>query len=484
MKKVIYIIYNFILPFIILIKELCCSHCLYKNFHINHKILEIYDEESLKKENITIDNSKKEFKDNIQKLNNLKKSIEQEIKEIDKTFEKVDNETTRSYEAKREKLKKEEEDLKEKLKTEVTKIKEQLEINFSEVNSLLKTCEKIIKGIESLEKEEKIMIKNLSYVSKINKNQKEMRTLFQKLMKNLNISFIENESKIKYDDYYFNGIPIPKNIEFKDIGANSFKVLWKIDDINILNVDKKEINYRIEIKKENSKEDFIQIYEGNENNYVVKNNIEKNTNYEIRICSIYKDIISHWTEIHKIKTKNLDCIILNGVEKRKEFLEKLFEWTGFKNMELLYRGTRDGDGSNIFHNKCDNQGPTICLCKNEKGNIFGGYSSISWTSNAGYKAANGSFLFTLTNIHGIAPTRYPNTQYYDNAVYHNSGYGPTFGGNHDIYISSGYLNNNSSYCTIGYSYPDILGKGSSTFSGDVNTGHFKLRELEVFRLTN
>ena len=52
-------------------------------------------------------------------------------------------------------------------------------------------------------------------------------------------------------------------------------------------------------------------------------------------------------------------------------------------MELLYRGTRDGSGANIFHNKCDNQGPTITLCKNDRGNIFGGYSSISWASGGG-----------------------------------------------------------------------------------------------------
>ena len=334
----------------------------------------------MKKENISIENSIKEFGDNIQKLNNLKKTIEYEMKAIDQTFEKVQMETTKSYELKKEKLKKEEEDLKEKLKNEVTKIKEQLEINFSKVNSLLKTYEKIVKGIQSFEKEEKIIIKNLSYVSRISKNQKEMRAVFQQLMKNLKISFVENENTIKYEEYYFNGIPIPKDIEFKDIETNSFKVLWKIDDFNILNVDKKEIKYILEIKKDNSKEDFIQIYEGNENSYIVNKNIQKNTNYEIRICSIYKDIYSLWSEIYKIQTKNFDSIILNEIERGNEFLEKLYEWTGHRKMELLYRGTRDGDGSNIFHNKCDNQGPTIVLCKNEKENIFGGYSSISWTS--------------------------------------------------------------------------------------------------------
>ena len=48
-------------------------------------------------------------------------------------------------------------------------------------------------------------------------------------MKNLKISFIEDESIIKYEDYYFNGIPIPKDIEFQEVGAKSFKVLWNID---------------------------------------------------------------------------------------------------------------------------------------------------------------------------------------------------------------------------------------------------------------
>ena len=67
----------------------------------------------LKKENIKIDDSSKDFDDKIQKLNNLKNKIEKEMIEIDKRYEKVDNEVTKSYEIKLEKLKKEEEDLKE-----------------------------------------------------------------------------------------------------------------------------------------------------------------------------------------------------------------------------------------------------------------------------------------------------------------------------------------------------------------------------------
>ena len=170
--------------------------------HKNHKLVQIEDEESLKKENITIEDSFKDLDANIQKLTKIKDNIENEITEINKAYEKVDKETTASYENKREKLLIEENDLKEKLKTEVTKIKEQLEINSSLVDSLLKKCEKIIKGIKTIEKEEKSMIKTLSYVSIINKNKKEMRNLFQELMKNLKISFIEDQNAIKYEVIY------------------------------------------------------------------------------------------------------------------------------------------------------------------------------------------------------------------------------------------------------------------------------------------
>ena len=129
-------------------------------------------------------------------------------------------------------------------------------------------------------------------------------------------------------------------------------------------------------------------------------------------------------------------------------------------MELIYRGARDGSNSNIFHNKCDNQGPTICLFKNEKGNIFGGYTSISWTSNGDYKFVNDCFIFTLTNIHGTAPTKYPNINS-NYSVYHHSGYGPVFGGGNEICIYGNYLNSTSSSSTIGQSYQDLLGKGCS-----------------------
>ena len=44
-----------------------------------------------------------------------------------------------------------------------------------------------------------------------------MKKLFQNLMKNIKINYEKEKNNIKYEEYYFNGIFIPKNIEFKDI---------------------------------------------------------------------------------------------------------------------------------------------------------------------------------------------------------------------------------------------------------------------------
>ena len=87
---------------------------------------------------------------------------------------------------------------------------------------------------------------------------------------------------------------------------------WEMNYIKILNVDNNydnKIKYKVEIRKDNNK--FTVIYEGINNNCFI-NNLEKNTNYEIRMLSFYNNIISDWTQIYKIKTKNvIESYILN-----------------------------------------------------------------------------------------------------------------------------------------------------------------------------
>jgi len=150
-------------------------------------------------------------------------------------------------------------------------------------------------------------------------------------------------------------------------------------------------------------------------------------------------------------------------------------------MELIYRGTRDGMTSNVFHNKCDNKGETITLIKNEKGNIFGGYASIPWTSprKTIHYSAPESFIFTLSNIYNIEPTKFPSKND-QKEVEHYSGEGPTFGGGNDIGVNDD-MKKKGGWSKFPNTYQDILGKGKSIFS-EKSSGSFKIKEIEVFKI--
>ena len=184
-----------------------------------------------------------------------------------------------------------------------------------------------------------------------------------------------------------------------------------------------------------------------------------------------------------VKTSNIDknceSIILDESKRKNEFLEKIYEWSRFQKMELIYRGTRDGPESTKFHNKCDNQGPTITLFKNNKGYIFGGYSPISW--GIGDKEISNSdfFIFTLTNIHNTEPTKFPSKNSGYNA-YHGNNYGPYF---YDIRTYDNILKENSSYSNFSSSYKDVLEKGFSIFTGALDSNKsFTIKEIKVFKL--
>jgi len=96
-------------------------------------MIEINDEESLKKENITIELFNEEF---IQRPNNLKNKIEKEIEEINNSYNNIKNQINKKFKEEHEKLIKEENNLIEKLNNEVTKTKENLEKYLNESNEI------------------------------------------------------------------------------------------------------------------------------------------------------------------------------------------------------------------------------------------------------------------------------------------------------------------------------------------------------------
>ena len=285
----------------------------------------INDTETLEKEkDISMESSLKELNDLIQNIVNIKESIEKEIIKIDKLYDDINLELTNFFNEKHELLINKQNELKEQLQNEVTKVKEKLENFLSDSNRYIKNGQNIQKWVKILENdEEKNIFKTLSYISKINQCNKEMKLFNSKLMRNLEISLVKEESNIKYEDYYFNGIQTPKDIEFKDINKNELNVFWNIDNINIINIDNDKIKYQVEIKKENGTESFKQVYEGNTLNCSI-DNLKENTTYEIRICSLYNNLVSPWSQMQKIKTSKINAnerqFIINPKSIRMRYL--------------------------------------------------------------------------------------------------------------------------------------------------------------------
>ena len=169
--------------------------------------------------------------------------------------------------------------MKKKLEVDVTEIKNNLEKFLSKSIEYIKKDEKIDKGIKILENEKEVNIyKYFNYISKINKINTKMIDLLNTNMSNLKQSL--NDENNLYEEYYFNGIPI------------------SIDSHT--NIDNNLIIYKIEAKKEN--EQFIEVYKG-KNNFC-KLHLQYETNYELRICSIYNDLMAFSKDILKIKIDN------------------------------------------------------------------------------------------------------------------------------------------------------------------------------------
>jgi hypothetical protein len=104
------------------------------------------------------------------------------------------------------------------------------------------------------------------------------------------------------------------------------------------------------------------------------------------------------------------------------------------------------------------------------------------TAGSQYKQAPGSFIFSLRNKENLPPFKASlKDQNTGNAIYASSGYGPTFGGGHDIYISDNAASNTNSYTNFNHQYQAPSGV-SSTSNILAGTRNFTPTEIEVFCL--
>ncbi|CAF0731429.1 unnamed protein product [Adineta steineri] len=152
----------------------------------------------------------------------------------------------------------------------------------------------------------------------------------------------------------------------------------------------------------------------------------------------------------------------------------LNEFFGNKDQQwkILYKASRDGFSSSDFHHHCDQKDATMTVIQSiGDTHLFGGYTSIPWTTCTGYKYDPTAFLFTLKSSSPMYYTIEP--QHIDQAVLHRNDCGPCFGRG-DLYISSNCNQNRNSSINFGNTY--------NTIAESSGKKHFTVREIEVYNI--
>jgi len=178
--------------------------------------------------------------------------------------------------------------------------------------------------------------------------------------------------------------------------------------------------------------------------------------------------------------------LVNGVG-----LSQLEGWLGKGELTLTNIFTKTaGSNAQKFHLAADGKGATFVLMNVSIDNgahweTIGGYNPLSWSSVSSYNyvanlADRSAFIFNLTD--GVKAAQRADAQgAYQ--TYNTSGYGPAFGGGHDIYVdstlSTGYSN--------GYSYGNVAAAvsyfGSSSIVDQTRQNtYFTVGAMEVFKV--
>ena len=73
-----------------------------------------------------------------------------------------------------------------------------------------------------------------------------------------------------------------------------------------------------------------------------------------------------------------------------------------ESIKLLYVGSEHEFSAQRFHELCNEQGPTISICRSEHDCVFGFYTSAAWLTNGGSMQLDGrTFFFKVIDEEGL-----------------------------------------------------------------------------------
>ena len=255
----------------------------------------------------------------------------------------------------------------------------------------------------------------------------------------------------------------------------------KISRRSIDNIDKLSKSFTIEQKARNNS-----VYEDNYSlNFNLENNESKkdsNSKNNKSSSKTEKDSIKEKNkEIEKVKNKNqkFNSKIISNVEDLDLIARGLVkdDIDSLKNLKvgykLIYRASEHGEKAEDFHERCDEIEGTLTIIKTTEGNIFGGYTSLSWDpEDESEKKDNDSFVFSL-NLEKL----YFESGKNEYSIFCDKSKGPCFVGMFSV--AENFFRNRS------YVAPwEIQCFDGETTKYEINKGKkdFFIEELEVFQV--
>ena len=262
---------------------------------------------------------------------------------------------------------------------------------------------------------------------------------------------------------------------FIDINGNKKQVRLLLDPLN--EDSKQRMAERIQdqskqiekLEKKNKKleKNYQNLYDSIKKNYIVQNQFN-NIVYKApnpKNLSIDSKIIETEEEIEFIK----EIILPRKYKNSKNKNINIFS------LNLVYRGTRDGDMGQNFHKLCDGLSPILLIIKTAHNIRFGGYTETYFEGTSEYmgKKDDNAFIFSLDK------RKYYNIKKGENAILCYKNYGPVFYGNEfsNIFLKEPFFKKKGSVAPKGDRY-----ETSEDFEINFGKQYFKPIQIEVFHI--
>ena len=263
--------------------------------------------------------------------------------------------------------------------------------------------------------------------------------------------------------------------EIKSIQINTKKEISNLKQKHELEIKKLQqniSNYQNEIA--NLKADMIS------NQQALFNSKEENKKLSKEIINLKKTteqfILYEKTKINFFDSRTIGSF--NSIDFILNYIRQNDPLFNFTMMQLLYRGSRDGDSTQTCHELCDNKQNVLIIMKSDTNYVFGGYSKIGFKTNNNinngeYLIDNNCFLFSL-NLKKIYPV-INNQKIICNLI---NKYGLCFDLSLAFFDNFMHVNENVIYSKIKRKFNGI----NNEYEMNGGRDKFQCKELEVFQL--